>query len=249
MLHRYFIQLSFKGTRYHGWQIQKNAHSVQAELEKALSTVMMQKITATGCGRTDTGVHAKEFYAHFDLPGKDKFEKDIFRINGCLPHDIAIQQVTRVNPNAHARFDAVSRTYQYFISRTKDPFNIDGAYYLYGNLDVQLMNRAAKILFDYNDFTCFSKSGTQVKTNDCEITGAGWVSDGDLLIFTITANRFLRGMVRAIVGTMIETGKKKITMDEFRKIIERKNRSDAGHSVPAHGLYLTEVIYPKKLWL
>lgn len=272
LLHRYFLQLSFKGTHYHGWQIQKNAHSVQAELDNALSTILMEKVTTTGCGRTDTGVHAKEFYAHFDLSSESLaragFEKEnlpagqagrqgletkglshfIFKLNGCLPHDIAVQQITKVNSNAHARFDAVSRTYQYFISRKKDPFKMDGAYYLYGNLDAQLMNRAIKILYNYTDFTCFSKSRTQVKTNNCEITKAKWISNSSLLIFTITANRFLRGMVRAIVGTMIEVGKKKITLDEFRKIIERKKRSDAGYSVPAHGLYLTEVSYPKTVF-
>ena len=262
MLHRYFLKLSFKGTRYHGWQIQKNSHSIQAELDNALSTILMEKITTTGCGRTDTGVHAKEFYAHFDLSAesltKAGFEKEnpktkdlshfIFKLNGCLPNDIAVQQITKVNSNTHARFDAASRTYQYIISRKKDPFNMDEAYYLYGNLDLEMMNRAAKILSDYTDFTCFSKSRTQVKTNDCKIIRSKWISNGSLLIFTITANRFLRGMVRAIVGTMIEVGKKKITLDEFREIIERKKRSGAGYSVPAHGLYLTQVSYPKTVF-
>ncbi|MBN4051438.1 tRNA pseudouridine(38-40) synthase TruA [bacterium AH-315-M05] len=269
LLHRYFLQLSFKGTHYHGWQIQKNAHSVQAELDNALSTVLTEKISTTGCGRTDTGVHAKEFYAHFNISAesleKTGFDKEnpdakgllhaptlsplfIFKLNSCLPHDIAVQQITKVNSNTHARFDAVSRTYQYFISRKKDPFNMDGAYYLYGNLDLGLMNRAAKILYDYTDFTCFSKSRTQVKTNDCKIIRAKWISNGSLLIFTITANRFLRGMVRAIVGTVIEVEKKKITLDEFREIIERKKRSGAGYAVPAHGLYLTEVSYPKTVF-
>ncbi|MFH1319459.1 MAG: tRNA pseudouridine(38-40) synthase TruA [Bacteroidota bacterium] len=270
MPHRYFIRLSFKGANYHGWQVQENAHTVQKELDNALSNVFSERITTTGCGRTDTGVHATEFYAHFDSNNKN-LEKElssqslhpssfvIFKLNNCLPDDIAIQQIINVSNKAHARFDAISRTYQYFINRKKDPFIKDRAYYFYGDLDVDLMNSAAMVLFDHGDFSCFSKSGTQVKTNDCEITRAEWVSSGlehgawgmgrnfELLVFTITANRFLRGMVRAIVGTMIEIGRKKMTIDEFRKIIEGRKRSDAGYSVPACGLYLTKVMYPKEI--
>jgi len=243
MLH-YFIELSYKGTNYCGWQIQDNAPSVQQELNKALSVLLAENIETTGCGRTDTGVHAKEFFAHFDCNKEIDREVFIYKINKILPLDIAVKNIYPVSPKSHARFDAISRTYEYRIIQNKNPFETENAYYWHNVLDVDLMNEAAIILFDYNDFTCFSKSNTQTFTNDCIIYKAVWEKREHLLTFTISANRFLRNMVRAIVGTMMEVGKRQITLADFRKIIENKNRSQAGLSVPPHGLSLIKVEYP-----
>jgi len=246
----YFIKISFKGTNYHGWQIQDNANTVQAELNKALSTVLNEKISCSGCGRTDTGVHASEFYAHFECKSAiDDKKAIIFKSNGCLPNDIAVHQLYEVSGKANARFDAISRTYQYHILRKKNPFKNDSAYYRFGDLDIDSMNNASKVLLDYEDFSCFSKSHTEVKTNNCTITRAGWDEKGDLLIFTITANRFLRGMARAIVGTLLEVGAGKMNIEQFKKVIEGKGRSEAGASVPASGLFLTKVEYPNGIFL
>ena len=247
-MQRYFIQLAFKGTKYHGWQIQQNAHSVQAELEHGLSTVFEEKIESTGCGRTDTGVHAKDFWAHFDAIRTDLTHPDlVFKLNTFLPKDLAVKRIIKVFESTHARYDALSRTYKYYITLKKDAFNYDTAYYLYGSLDMEIMNKAAAILFDYTDFSCFSKTGTQVKTNICKIYQANWHINGEMLIFNITADRFLRNMVRAIVGTMIDIGKNKLSLDDFRQVIENKNRSQAGFSVPACGLFLENVAYPEDL--
>jgi tRNA pseudouridine38-40 synthase len=219
---------------------------VQAELEKAMSTVFEEKISLTGCGRTDTGVHARDFYAHFDSEDLKSAHPDrTFKLNSFLPSDIGIKRIIKMNPEAHARFDAISRTYKYYISTSRDPFNADRSYYLYGNVDVDLMNKGAAILFDYNDFGCFSKTHTQVKTNICKIQEAYWSKQDNLLIFTIKADRFLRNMVRAIVGTLLDVGRKKITLEEFRTIIENKDRKAAGFSVPAQGLFLEKVEYPE----
>lgn len=246
--YRYFIKLAYRGTCYHGWQVQDNANSVQQELNNALSTFIGASIHCNGCGRTDTGVHASEFYAHFDLDNLIENPKEMaYKLNGCLPLDIAILDIFQVADAVHARFDASSRTYTYRISREKNPFNQDSAYYLYGELNEKAMQNAADILKEYTDFSCFSKSGTQNKTNDCTIMSAKWKQDGKELVFTITANRFLRNMVRAIVGTLIEVGKGRFNELEFRKIIEGKNRSEAGYSVPAQGLYLTKVEYPESI--
>ena len=252
-MNRYFLKLSYNGTKYHGWQIQENTpKTVQQVLNDSLSMLLNEKIETLGCGRTDTGVHAHEFYAHFDSQKKD-LHKDprlwLYKFNLVLPHDIAIQQIIPVKIDANARFSALSRTYKYIINRKKDPFLIDSTYYLYGNLDIDLMNKACKELMKHKDFSCFSKTRTQVKTNDCKITKAEWTDENGLLIFTITADRFLRNMVRAIVGTMIEIGQGKMPVENFKKIIEGKNRSDAGFSVPACGLYLTKVVYPAKILL
>lgn len=248
ILQRYFIKLAYNGTNYHGWQLQENSHTVQAELNHALSTVFCEKVETTGCGRTDTGVHAKEYYAHFDSERIDLDDKDLlFKINKFLPKDIGLGKIFKVNEAAHARFDAISRTYHYYISRVKDPFMHGSSYYLYGQLDLDLMNKATRLLFEYTDFSCFSKSRTQVKTNDCTIKEATWEDKGDVLIFKISANRFLRNMVRAIVGTLIETGRKQISLEDFKNIIENKNRSGAGFSVPAEGLFLTKIDYPEGL--
>jgi tRNA pseudouridine38-40 synthase len=249
---RYFLNLSFKGTSYHGWQVQDNAPSIQAEINKVLSAIYNTDINVVGCGRTDTGVHAKKFYAHFDLE-RELQEKDReelqFKLNKMLPTDIAIHDVIPVTNDASARYSAISRTYKYFISRTKDPFNADYSYYYHGNLDVNLMNEGANILYDYEDFTSFSKLHTQVKTNNCKIMHAEWEESNDQIIFTITSDRFLRNMVRAIVGTLLDLGRQKITLEDVRKIIESKDRSEAGFSVPAQGLFLYDVKYPDAIIL
>ena len=244
---RYFIKLAFNGKNYHGWQMQDNALTIQSVINNALSKLLGEEINITGCGRTDTGVHAKEFYAHFDTCKNftnDEKKRLIFKLNNFLPDDISIYEIINVKNNAHARFDAISRTYQYFISRQKDPFDNNFSYYVYGDINIDLMNEGAKILCEYEDFTSFSKLHSDVKTNNCKILNAKWVEREDKLIFTITADRFLRNMVRAIVGTLLDIGKKKISLKDFRKIIESKNRSDAGYSVPAKGLFLTKIEYP-----
>ncbi|MFP4620549.1 MAG: tRNA pseudouridine(38-40) synthase TruA [Bacteroidales bacterium] len=247
---RYFIHLAFKGTKYHGWQLQSNAPTIQETLNKALSTILQEKINLTGAGRTDTGVHASCFYAHFDLYSTEisDIQNTIFRVNRFLPDDIAIYNIFPVKNNSHARYDALSRTYQYQITKIKDPFRREFAYYCFWNLDVEKMNKASKILFNYKDFTSFSKSKTQVKTNFCEIYHAEWTEEKHLLIFTVKANRFLRNMVRAIVGTMLEIGQEKIEPESLRNIVESKNRSLAGYSVPPNGLFLTDVEYPDEVF-
>lgn len=246
-LQRYFIELAYNGTAYHGWQIQKNAVSVQEVLNKALSIVLRQPVETLGCGRTDAGVHATQLYAHFDLadagltqPGS----KFITSVNALLPCDISVKKVIAVTENAHARFDATLRSYEYHLHFFKDPFKYGYSLLQLDRPDVELMNQAAQILFEYQDFSCFSKSNTQTVTNNCKITRAEWIWKDESLVFHISADRFLRNMVRAIVGTLLLVGKKQILPDDVKLIIESKNRSNAGTSVPACGLYLTEVKYP-----
>lgn len=240
---RYFIHLSYNGKNYCGWQRQPHSLSVQEELEKAMSLLLREPIALVGAGRTDSGVHARNYFAHFDytppLP-----HNLVNKLNSFLPKEIAIKDIFSVSDSAHARFDATSRTYQYFISLEKNPFLYEQSYYLFQSLDISLMNEACKILFEFNDFQCFSKSNTDVKTYICELKEAHWREEEGLLIFRITADRFLRNMVRAIVGTMIEVGNKKISLTEFRSIIESKNRSKAGFSVPGNALFLEEITYP-----
>ena len=246
---RYFLKLAYNGSNYHGWQIQDNAPSVQETINTAISTQTGFEINLSGCGRTDTGVHAREFYAHFDLDKTiDDREKFVFKLNSFLPSDIVIFDLIPVHPEANARFDALSRTYEYHITRSKDPFRNDLAYSLFGDLDIEKMNVAIEILKEYTDFTSFSKLHTQVKTNNCKITEAYWKQNEDLLVFNITADRFLRNMVRAIVGTLLEIGKGKSNIEYLRKIINAKDRSKAGFSVPAQGLYLTKIQYPKTIF-
>lgn len=247
---RYFIQLSYKGTNYHGWQIQPNAVTVQELLIKAFSTILQEQIEITGAGRTDTGVHAINYIAHFDSNHNELDQNNdfLYKINSFLPKDIVIHWIKKVNHDAHARFDAIKRTYKYYIHQEKDPFLIDTSYFYKHKLDMDLMNEAAKILFEYTDFTSFSKLHTDVKTNNCKIIKAEWIKKDHKIIFTITADRFLRNMVRAIVGTLMDVGRKKISLKEFKAIIENKNRSDAGVSVPAHGLFLTEIVYPDSIF-
>ena len=233
---------------YHGWQIQPNANSVQEVLENALSLLLGVKTAITGCGRTDAGVHASQFFLHFD-GFHDIDLKDLqFKLNAFLPNDIVIHQIFKVKNDAHARFDAVYRSYEYRISLGKNPFLIDTTLQVKNqNLDMVKMNMAAKTLKSYEDFKCFSRSKTDVKTFNCTITNAVWIKEDDILIFRITANRFLRNMVRAIVGTLLEVGTGKINLDDFRNIIISRDRSNAGASVKAQGLFLCEVAYPKEI--
>ena len=251
-LHRYFIRLAFNGTAYHGWQIQKNANSVQQSLSNALSLLLHEPIDLTGAGRTDAGVHAWDYYAHFDLENPlDEAGRVnlVFKLNGFLPKDIVINDILPVKPEANARFSARSRTYRYVISTCKNPFLAGYAYYLYGKLNLDLMNKGAAILLETKDFTSFSKVNTDTKTNICTVTYARWEREGDELVFTIKANRFLRNMVRAIVGTLLELGRERITLDDFKRVIASKNRSDAGGSVPACGLFLSNIEYPGEIFL
>ena len=244
-MHRYFAQLSFKGTSYHGWQIQPNAVSVQEVLEKAFSTILQEEISVVGAGRTDTGVHASFYVLHFDTSEEIwDYQKLVFRLNSFLPPDIAIQKIWQVPAGVHARFSAVSRTYHYYITTEKNPFQTETAFYYHSKPDVGKMNEAAKILFEYDDFTSFSRLHTNVKTNLCKIYQAEWVIEDEILIFKIKADRFLRNMVRAIVGTLLEVGKGKLSVENFRNIIEQQNRKVAGTSAPAQGLFLVKVEYP-----
>lgn len=248
---RYFIKLSFLGTNYHGWQKQENANSVQFVLAEALSVMLKEKTEVTGAGRTDAGVHAREFYAHFDTHHLDEKQRRdlVFHLNGYLPYDIAIQEIVPVMNDSHARFSAVSRTYQYILARTKDPFYNGLAYYYSFPLDVEKMNEGAAIIKSYRDFTSFAKLPSETRTNICLITDIYWEKKGDLLVFTITANRFLRNMVRAIVGTLIDLGCNRIQLPDIERIILLKNRGAAGYSVPACGLYLTSVDYPNDIFI
>lgn len=245
---RYFIELAYDGTNYHGWQIQDNAVSVQEVLNKVLATILREPVETIGCGRTDTGVHARQLYAHFDseslVIGQQSLVKIGDSLNAILPATIAVKRIIPVHTDAHARFDAVSRSYEYHVHFEKDPFKIDHSWQLRDKPDMALMNTAARIIMEYTDFSCFSKSNTQTFTNNCKITRAEWVYSEHCLVFHISADRFLRNMVRAIVGTLMMVGKKEIAPDEVRAIIESKNRSNAGTSVPACGLYLSEVKYP-----
>lgn len=242
---RYFVQLSYRGTDFHGWQIQPNAITVQETLEKAFSLILRETIKIVGCGRTDTGVHAKQFYAHFDCSVSDIDAPSLlFKLNNYLPKSIALKRIFPVEAEAHTRFDATSRTYKYYISKIKTPFQHEETYYYPHLLNVLAMNKAAKVLFEYEDFTSFSKLHTDVKTNICKIKEAYWEENNEQLIFTITADRFLRNMVRAIVGTLLEIGKGKWSIEDFKMIIEAKDRSNAGSSAPAQGLFLHHITYP-----
>lgn len=252
-MQRYFIELSYNGTAYHGWQTQPNALTVQECLDKALSVYFRQQVSTVGCGRTDAGVHATQFYAHFDLvPANEEQSavktgvpsKWVAGINSLLPYEIAVKRIFEVTADAHARFDATERAYHYHLHFRKDPFKLDRSWLYKGALDLNAMNEAAALLSGYTDFSCFSKSNTQTFTNNCSITEAFFEATGDGLQFTIRADRFLRNMVRAIIGTLIRIGKNEITLTQFKEIIESKDRSNAGQSVPACGLYLVSVSYP-----
>lgn len=240
---RYFIQFAYNGTHYHGWQIQPNASSVQETLNKAFSVLLNESISIMGAGRTDSGVHASEMYGHFDTEKKLDVPILIHKLNSYLPKDIAVFNIILVHDDAHCRFDATKRTYEYHINTIKNPFLEELSWYVTQKLDVDLMNEAAQLLLKHTDFQCFSKVHTDVNTFDCTIFEAYWKQENGKLIFTISANRFLRNMVRAIVGTLINIGLKKITLTDFENIIASKSREKAGFSVPAHGLYLTQIHY------
>ena len=246
---RYFIAFSYLGTAYHGWQRQPNAITVQEVMEDAISTVLREGIPLVGAGRTDTGVHAKQMVAHFDFDGQMQQSELVHRLNAYLPEDISIHDIREVHADAHARFDAIQRTYEYWIVQKKDPFFKDSAHRMLLSLSVSSMNDAAKILLEYKDFESFSKMHSDVKTFICKIQKAQWEQKQDKLVFTITADRFLRNMVRAIVGTLLEVGLGKREPQQIRQVIERKDRSKAGVSVPAKGLYLTEVVYPDSIFI
>ncbi len=249
-MNRYFIYLAYNGKNYCGWQIQPNGMTVQQRIEEALSTILRVKTSIVGAGRTDAGVHARLMVAHFDA------EEPIAnlslltdKLNRLLPPDIALYKIVPVIPEAHARFDATYRTYKYYLTLEKDPFRFDQTYRYFGNLDFERMNEACKVLFEYIDFTSFSKMHTDVKTNNCRIMHAEWSQEGDCWVFTIQADRFLRNMVRAIVGTLLDVGRGKMDMAGLRRVIEAKDRCSAGISVPGHALFLVDVGYPEHLFL
>ena len=244
---RYFIRFSYFGKPYHGWQRQPNAITVQQVLDEALSTLLKHHVETLGAGRTDTGVHAREMYAHFDCDIDFDADTLVFRLNALLPKAIAVRRIFQVADDAHARFDAIARTYEYWVTQQKNPFLTDAVHYVAHPLDVTGMNDAAKLLLKHDEFECFSKSNTDVKTYRCNISEAYWEEQRGLLVFTITADRFLRNMVRAIVGTLLEIGRGKWTHETLQTILADKDRSKAGPSVPAKGLYLTSVRYPEKI--
>lgn len=248
---RYFIYLAYDGTNYHGWQIQPNGSSIQEELMKALSTLMRQEVEVVGAGRTDAGVHASLMVAHFDADKEWNLSLLADKLNRLLPSDISVYQVMPVRSDAHARFDAIYRTYKYYVTTQKTPFGRAYKCRLFGpSLDFEQMNKAAQTLFDYIDFTSFSKLHTDVKTNNCRIMQARWEQINDTeWVFTIQADRFLRNMVRAVVGTLFEVGRGKLSVEDFRRIIESKNRCKAGTSAPGHALFLVDVGYPKEIFL
>ncbi len=247
---RYFIQVAYKGTNYAGFQVQKNANSIQAEIEKALKVYFREDFMLTCSSRTDAGVHAASNYFHFDsliLPGQEKIDTIVYNLNAILPGDIVIKRVYAVPANAHSRFDALYREYEYHIYQDKDPFQAGRAYYYPYRLDMDKLQEAAGLILGYTDFTSFSKRNTQVKTFDCQILKSRWINRDGNLVYQVRANRFLRGMVKGLVGTMLKVGTGKIAIEEFKKIIERKDCSNADFSVPPQGLFLVAVNYPDGL--
>jgi len=250
LLYRYFIHLGYKGTHYHGWQIQPGMNTVQKTLDQCLSLILREPVQTVGAGRTDAGVHAPCFYAHFDAHVGDLHQNNTYtyHLNAVLPYDITVYKIIAVRSDAHARFDAISRTYLYRIGLTKNPFNFEFAVYFNHPLNIGAMNEASEILKEYTDFTSFSKSHTDVKTNNCKIVAAQWEPKQDELHFTITADRFLRNMVRAIVGTLINIGLQKKIPESIRSTIEAKSRSMAGNSVKPHGLHLIQIQYPDEIF-
>ncbi len=249
-MQRYFIYLAYNGAAYHGWQVQPNAITVQECLERALALLLRQPTPIVGAGRTDSGVHARLMVAHFDAPQPLDVALFADKLNRMLPPDIAIYRLRAVTPDAHARFDATYRTYHYHITTQKDPFLRELTCRHHTPLDIEQMNRAAQLLFDYTDFTSFSKLHTDVKTNNCRIMQAQWSIDANgHYLFVVQADRFLRNMVRAIVGTLVEVGRGKLSLEGFARIIEQKDRCKAGTSMPAHALYLQDIGYPEQLFI
>ena len=241
---RYFLEIAYNGTHYHGWQVQPNAVTVQEKMDEALSLILRQDIAVLGCGRTDTGVHASQFFLHFDADPIEDHEKLVYKLNGYLPKDISCYRLIPVKEGAHARFDALSRTYQYHVHTFKDPFIGESSMFFPTKLDVDLMNQAGAFLLDQKDFASFCKTGSDIKTTLCDMMQCEWEQDGTTYTLTIKANRFLRNMVRAVVGTMLELGSGKMNLEEFKAVVHSGNRSKAGSSVDACGLFLTGVEYP-----
>lgn len=246
---RYFFEIRYKGTHYHGWQSQANAVGIQQIVEEALSKLLREKIAIVGSGRTDTGVHCMQQFFHADI--ERSFDRDglILRLNSFLDKDIAIRSIRAVKPDASARYAAVERTYEYRITRAKDPFLNGLAYFVHKPIDVPTLQRSSALLIGTHDFECFSKVKTDVNHFMCEVRKAEWAQKGDQLVFTISANRFLRGMVRAVVGTLLDVGTGKRTIDDLRRILKSRDRKQAGQNVPAEGLYLVQVRYPKSIFL
>jgi len=245
---RYFLEVAYKGTNYSGFQSQKNANTIQAEIQKAFKIILKKELDLTGSSRTDAGVHAYQNYFHFDIESELSSQL-IYNLNAILPTDIAIKDLLKVKDNAHCRFDAVSREYKYHIYQKKDPFLTDKAFYFPYTLDIEAMQKAADILKDYSDFTSFSKRNTQVRSFVCDIKESRWVVQDQCLIYNVKANRFLRGMVRALTATMLNLGRRKIDLAAFRRIIETKDCTLANFSAPAHGLFLTEVCFPDNYFI
>lgn len=249
-MHRYFILLAYKGSNYVGWQIQPNGLSIQEAIQNALSTILRETVDVVGAGRTDAGVHAESMFAHFDLskPIEDRVEL-VRRLNNFLPKDIAVKMIYPVKENAHARFTAIARTYNYYLTTKKTPFQYELKRRVYFEPDIDKMNQLCSVLMEYSDFTSFSKLHSDAKTNICHVSEAYWEKKGDEIIFTITADRFLRNMVRSIVGTLLEAGRGRLDEKGFRQIIEKQDRRVAGDSAPAHGLFLKDVKYPDDIWI
>jgi tRNA pseudouridine38-40 synthase len=247
---RYFIELAYKGTNYHGWQLQPNAVSVQELLNRAFSTILKTTINVSGAGRTDTGVHAAQMYAHFDIESELNVAQVVYKVNALLPNDIVVYTLLKTTDEAHARFDATSRSYEYRIFLGRNPFEIDTTWQqINKTLNVDKMNEAAEILLTFTNFKCFSRSNSDVTTYNCDVTKAVWIQTDKMLVFHITANRFLRNMVRAVVGTLLDVGTGKTTLEEFKDIIKSENRCNAGPSAPPQGLFLTNIQYPKTIFI
>ncbi|CAN5177472.1 tRNA pseudouridine(38-40) synthase TruA [soil metagenome] len=246
---RYFIEVSYKGTCYAGFQVQQNAVTIQSEVEKALEIFYKNKFTLTGASRTDSGVHALQNFFHLDIEQENLLQqKHVYNLNAILPADIVLKNIFQVNENAHCRFDALKRSYDYFIYSDKDPFIADKAYFFPYKLNIDLLNEAAGILKTFTDFTSFSKRNTQVNNFFCSIEESYWDIQNNMLVYHVTANRFLRGMVRGLTATMLRVGTSAKSIADFKNIIEAKNCSNADFSAPAHGLFLKQVTYPKDLF-
>ena len=244
---RYFLEVSYKGTRYAGFQVQKNANTIQGEIEKALAIILKVRVELTGASRTDAGVHARQNFFHFDI--SQNFDtRAVYNINALLPTDIVVKAITPVDPDIHCRFTATSREYNYYITSQKDPFNNDTSWFYPYAIDIDLLNQAASMLFSVSDFTSFSKRNTQVFTHDCAITKSNWTLEENKLIYNVASNRFLRGMVRGLVGTMLLVGRKKINSTTFQNIINSKDCTKANFATPAHGLFLEKVSYPPNVF-
>lgn len=239
---RYFIEVSYKGTAYAGFQVQENAVTVQEMVERALEVFLRQKVSLTGSSRTDTGVHALQNYFHFDFDGRLD-DRNVYNINSLLPGDIAVKSVVPVGDNAHCRFDAIARQYMYRVYHKKDPFIADRAYYYPYAVDIERMGDAAAVVKEYSEFGAFSKRNTQAKTRTCSVIKSEWVKENEEIVYYVKANRFLRGMVRGLVGTMLQVGRKKITVEKFREIIEKGESKYVDFSVPGSGLCLQSVEY------